>query len=460
MSYSLKFSPFFAIIARGNEVLPALIIAEPLIKLMTSAIILLQKCQLFCISAQRRIYMLFSLAMMVLCGMILSGTMQKLKLPGLVGMLLTGIVLGPYALNLIAPELLNVSADLRQIALIVILTRAGLALDIKDLKKVGRPAILMCFIPASFEIAATTIFAPMFFPISHLEAAIMGTVLGAVSPAVIVPKMLKLMEHGYGRDKSIPQLIMAGASVDDIYVIVLFTSFMGMYEGSSFDAISLIKIPVAIMTGLLVGILLGLVLVKLFQKVHMRDTAKILILLSTAFLLVSLETAIKTYVPMSGLLAVMALGGTILKQYDILAKRLSGKFSKIWVAAELMLFILVGATVDISYAATAGFAAVALIFIALLIRVCGVFFCLVKTPITAKERLFCAIAYLPKATVQAAIGGLPLAAGVAAGNTILTVAVLAILITAPIGAIGVDATYKRLLVKSNGHTKTRTTDKR
>lgn len=389
--------------------------------------------------------MLYSLAIMVLCGMILSGTMQKLKLPGLVGMLLTGIVLGPNALNLIAPELLNVSADLRQIALIVILTRAGLALDIKDLKRVGRPAILMCFIPATFEITATTIFAPMFFPVSHLEAAIMGTVLGAVSPAVIVPKMLKLMEHGYGREKSIPQLIMAGASVDDIYVIVLFTSFMGMYQGSSFDAVSLFKIPAAIVTGLLAGILLGLVLVMLFQRIHMRDTAKILILLSTAFLLVSLETAIKKYVPMSGLLAVMSLGGTILKKNDILAKRLSGKFSKIWVAAELMLFILVGATVDISYAAKAGFMAVALIFLALAIRICGVFVCLVKTPISPKERLFCAIAYLPKATVQAAIGGLPLAAGVAAGNTILTVAVLAILITAPLGAMGVDSTYQRLL---------------
>lgn len=403
--------------------------------------------------------MLFSLAIMVLCGMLLSGTMQKLKLPGLVGMLLTGIVLGPYALNLIAPELLNVSADLREIALIVILTRAGLALDIKDLKKVGRPAILMCFIPATFEITATTIFAPMFFPVSHLEAAIMGTVLGAVSPAVIVPKMLKLMENGYGRAKSIPQLIMAGASVDDIYVIVLFTSFMGMYEGSSFDVISLIKIPIAIATGLLVGILLGLALVKLFQKVHIRDTAKILILLSTSFLLVSLETAMKPYVPMSGLLAVMALGGTILKEYEVLAKRLSGKFSKIWVAAELMLFILVGATVDISYGAEAGFMAVALIFIALLIRICGVFVCLVKTPISPKERLFCAIAYLPKATVQAAIGGLPLAAGVAAGNIILTVAVLAILITAPLGAIGVDGTYKRLLTRNVSHGKALTLGK-
>lgn len=394
--------------------------------------------------------MLFSLALMILCGLVLSGVMQKLKLPGLVGMLLTGIVLGPYALNLIAPELLNISADLREIALIVILTRAGLALDINDLKKVGRPAILMCFIPATFEIAATTIFAPMIFPISHLEAAIMGTVLGAVSPAVVVPKMLKLMESGYGKAKSIPQLILAGASVDDIYVIVLFASFMGMYSGSSFDIGSLVKIPIAIVVGLLMGILLGLALVKLFKKVHMRDTVKILILLSTAFLLVTLETVIKSYVPMSGLLAVMALGGTILKQYDILAERLSGKFSKIWVAAELMLFVLVGATVDISYAAKAGIAAVALIFIAFMIRICGVFICLIKTNLNLKERLFCAIAYLPKATVQAAIGGLPLAAGITAGNTILTVAVLAILITAPLGAIGIDASYQKLLTRIVG----------
>jgi len=393
--------------------------------------------------------MLFSLALMILCGLVLSGTMQKLKLPGLVGMLLTGIVLGPYAFNLIAPELLNISTDLREIALIVILTRAGLALDIKDLKKVGRPAILMCFIPATFEIVATTIFAPMFFPITHLEAAIMGTVLGAVSPAVIVPKMLKLMEGGYGKSKSIPQLIMAGASVDDIYVIVLFTSFLGMYGGNNFDVGSLIKIPIAIVLGFLSGVLLGLVLVHLFKKIKIRDTVKILMLLSTSFLLVTLETAVKTYVPMSGLLAVMALGGTILKQNHVVAKRLSGKFSKIWVAAELMLFVLVGATVDISYAAKAGVAAVALILIALVIRICGVFACLVRTELSTKERLFCAIAYLPKATVQAAIGGLPLAAGVAAGNTILTVAVLAILITAPLGAMGVDYSYQKMLVRSD-----------
>ncbi len=389
--------------------------------------------------------MLFSLALMVLCGLVLSKTMQKLKIPGLVGMLLTGIVLGPYALNLISPKLLNISADLREIALIIILTRAGLALDINDLKKVGRPAILMCFIPAAFEIAATTIFAPMFFSISYLEAAILGTVLGAVSPAIIVPKMLKLMESGYGKAKSIPQLIMAGASVDDVFVIVLFTSFMGMHSGNSFDYVSIIKIPLAIITGLLAGILIGLALVKLFQKIHMRDTVKTMILLSVSFLLVFFETAVKAYMPISGLLAVMAFSGTILKKNDVLAKRLSAKFSKVWVGAELMLFVLVGATVDMRYAVLTGFAAIALIFIALAIRVCGVFVCLIKSKLNFKERVFCAIAYLPKATVQAAIGGLPLAAGILAGNIILTVAVLAILITALLGSIGIEISYKRML---------------
>lgn len=393
--------------------------------------------------------MLFSLAIMILCGLSLRGIMQKLKLPGLIGMLLTGIILGPYVLNLIAPELLNISADLREIALIVILTRAGLALDIKDLKKVGRPAILMCFVPATFEIVATIIFAPMFFPITHLEAAVMGAVLGAVSPAVVVPRMLKLMDSGYGRAKCIPHLIMAGASVDDIYVIVLFTSFMGMHNGDDFNISSLVKIPFAIVIGMLVGIILGLIMVKLFKIIHMRDTVKILIILCTAFLLISLETAVKKYVPMSGLLAVMALGCTILKQYDMLAKRLSNKFSKIWVTSELMLFVLVGATVDISYAAKAGVVAAGLIFIVLIIRMIGVLISLVKTRLNMKERLFCAIAYLPKATVQAAIGGLPLAAGVGAGNTILTVAVLAILITAPLGAIGIDAAYQKLLICSD-----------
>jgi NhaP-type Na+/H+ or K+/H+ antiporter len=382
---------------------------------------------------------------MILCGIALSGIMQKIKLPGLVGMLVTGILLGPYALNLIAPELLGLSADLRKIALIVILLRAGLALDIQELRKVGRPAIFMCFVPATFEIAATTIFAPVLFGVSYLEAAIMGTVLGAVSPAVTVPRMLKLMENGYGRNKSIPQLIMAGTSVDDIYVIVLFTSFMGMYQGSSFDVTGLVRIPIAISTGLLTGVLTGVMVGWIFKKIQVRDTLKALIILCAAFLLITLETVLEDSIPVSGLLAAMALGGTILKKYDTLAKRLSEKFSKIWILAELILFIMVGSTVDIRYAAQAGLSVIALIAAALAIRVLGVVVCFFKTKLNAQERLFCALAYLPKATVQAAIGSLPLAAGIPAGTAILTVAVVAILLTASLGAVGIDMAYKKLL---------------
>ena len=389
--------------------------------------------------------MLFSLALMVLCALILNALMQKLRLPGLVGMLLTGIIMGPYVLNLIVPELLTISADLRKLALIVILTRAGLSLDIEDLKRVGRPALLMCFVPATLEIIACTLFSPIIFHMTHLEGAILGAVLGAVSPAVVVPRMLKLMEGGWGRKMSIPQMIMAAASADDIYVIVLFTSFMGMYGSGRFEAASLFNVPVSITLGLALGILTGIALTAFFKRVHIRDTVKILIILSVSFLLVWLEEAVNTIVPVSGLLAVMALGGTVLKQHSVLAGRLSGKFSKIWVAAELLLFVLVGASVNISYATRAVLPALALICAALAVRMLGVFISTAKTPIPFKERLFCAIAYLPKATVQAAIGGLPLAAGVAAGDTILTVAVLAILITAPVGALGVDLSYQKLL---------------
>lgn len=389
--------------------------------------------------------MLLSIALMFICGFTLSGLLQKLKIPGLPGLLITGIILGPYCLNLIAPEILNISADLREIALIVILFRAGLALDIRDLKKVGRPAVLMCFIPATFELVTITFLAPVFFSISYVEAAIMGAVIAAVSPAVVVPRMLKLIEEGYGKNKSIPQLIMAGASVDDIYVIVLFTAFMGMAQGGGFRAASLMNVPISIITGLLTGIIIGLASVWLFKKIHMRDTVKIFLIFSIAFILVSLETAIKTYIPMSGLLAVMSMGATILKKYDILAERLSKKFSKAWVGAEVVLFVLVGAAVNINYLKSAGMLAVALILAALVFRVCGVLFCLLRTPLTAKERFFCAAAYLPKATVQAAIGGIPLAAGISGGDTILTVAVLAIMITAPLGAVGIDISYKRVL---------------
>ena len=392
--------------------------------------------------------MLFSLSMILILGFSLSGIFNKLRLPGLLGMILTGIILGPYALNLISPDILDISSDLREIALIIILTRAGLNIDIKDLKKVGRPAILMCFVPALFEITAVTLLAPLFFNISYIEAAIMGSVLAAVSPAVIVPRMIHLIDSGYGKDKSIPQLIMAGASVDDIFVIVLFASFMGMYGGAGFNPASLLLVPVSIISGMGLGIISGFIFVKVFKAIHVRDTVKVLIMLSIAFLFVSLEDFIKPYFPVSGLLAVMAFSATILSTYEVLAKRITGKFSKIWVAAEVLLFVLVGAAVDISYLKGAGIASIVFILSALVFRIAGVNVSLLGTSLDKKERIFCSIAYLPKATVQAAIGAVPLAAGVGAGNLILTVAVVAILISAPLGAIGVDNTYKKLLQKS------------
>ncbi|MCE5225270.1 MAG: cation:proton antiporter [Porphyromonadaceae bacterium] len=393
--------------------------------------------------------MLTSLAYIFLLGLSLGYIFNKLRLPALLGMLFTGIILGPYALNLLDPSILSISADLRQLALVIILTRAGLALDLDDLKKVGRPALLMCFVPACFEIAGMVLLAPSLLGISVLEAALMGTVIAAVSPAVIVPKMLFLMENKIGTKKSIPQLIMAGASVDDVFVIVLFTAFTGLLSGGEVSSASFLQIPIAIVTGLAAGILLGLVLSIYFKRFHMRDSVKVLILLSISFLLVAMEKLLKGTLPVSGLLAVMGMSATLLKTYDILAKRLSAKFNKLWVGAEILLFVLVGATVDIKYAVAAGFAAVLLIFGVMIFRLAGVYVSLLKTPLTKKERVFCMIAYMPKATVQAAIGSIPLALGLSCGKIVLTVAVLAILITAPLGAFGVDISYKKLLEKDN-----------
>lgn len=392
--------------------------------------------------------MLTSLALIFLCGLLFGTLFSKLKLPPLLGMLLTGIVLGPYALSLLDPSILSISADLRQLALIIILTRAGLNLDLASLKKVGRPAILMCFVPACFEIGGMLLLAPPLLHISLLEAAIMGTVVAAVSPAVIVPKMLHLMETGYGTKQSIPQLIMAGASVDDVFVIVLFTSFTGLAQGQQISAVSFLSIPVSILLGLLVGAIIGVLLALLFARFHMRDSVKVLLILSLSFLLVALENTLKNTVPFSGLLAVMSLNIAVQRKRTEVAVRLSAKFSKLWVAAELILFVLVGATVDLSYVATAGLAAVIVILGVLLFRMLGVCVCLLKTTLQKKERLFCMLAYLPKATVQAAIGSLPLSMGLACGNIVLTVAVLSILITAPLGAFLIDLTYKRLLKKA------------
>ncbi|WP_373755841.1 cation:proton antiporter [Jeotgalibaca porci] len=392
--------------------------------------------------------MLFSLAVIFLVGSLLGKLFEVFGLPRLIGMLLTGIVLGPYVGNVITGSLLSISADLRQIALIIILTRAGLSLNLNDLKQVGRPALLLCFVPATLEILGTILLAPRLLGFNILQAAVLGTIIAAVSPAVVVPKMLGLMQKGYGVKKSIPQMVLAGASVDDVYVIVLFTAFTSLAMGGSVRPIAILTVPIAIGTGILVGALCGLLLTKLFSRLHMRDTTKVGILLSVAFLLVSLEQVLEGIVGFSGLLAVMALGVVLQQRMPKVSNRLSRKFSKMWVGAEVLLFVLVGATVNISYATKAGLAAILLIGGALVFRVAGVFISLWKTELTRDERVFTAIAYMPKATVQAAIGGIPLAMGIPGGEIMLTVAVIAILVTAPVGAILIDSTHKRLLAKS------------
>lgn len=389
--------------------------------------------------------MLTSLALIFLMGMSLGWIVTRLRLPSLLGMLLTGILLGPYVLDLLDPSILGISADLRQLALIIILTRAGLSLNLEDLKKVGRPAVLLCFVPACFEIVGMATLAPRLLGISLLDAAIMGAVVAAVSPAVIVPKMLRLMELGFGTRRSIPQMILAGASVDDVFVIVMFTAFTGLAQGGTFSPATFVQIPVSIVTGIAVGLAVGVAFGAVYRRIHVRDSVKVVVLLSLSFLFVALENAVKGIVPFSGLLAVMSCGIAINRRRPELAARLSGKYNRLWVAAEVLLFVLVGATVDIGYAAAAGAAAVLVVLGALMFRMAGVFVCLLHTPLSAKERLFCMIAYTPKATVQAAIGSVPLSMGLGCGQIVLTVAVLAILITAPLGAFSIDLTYRRLL---------------
>jgi len=390
--------------------------------------------------------MLTSLGFVLLLGLVLGTLATRLRLPSLVGMLLAGILLGPCVLNLLSPSLLGISADLRQLALVIILTRAGLSLDVDDLRRAGRPAILMCFLPATFEVLGMVVLAPRLLGVSTLDAAIMGAVVGAVSPAVIAPRMLKLMEESYGTAKGIPQMVLAGASVDDVFVIVLFTSFTGMAQGGTFSPAALAGVPVSIVLGAAFGLLIGFVLAKFFAKFHMRDSIKVVILLGLAFLLVALEDVIP--VPFSGLLAVLGAGLGLRRWRLVVAQRLTAKFGKLWVAAEIMLFVLVGAEVDLGYAAAAGLAAVATVLGVLCFRALGVLLCVAGSKLTRSERLFTVLAYLPKATVQAAIGGVPLAMGLACGQIVLTVAVIAILVTAPLGAFAIDFSYKKLL--SNG----------
>lgn len=392
--------------------------------------------------------MLTSIAIIFLSGLLLAGIFKKCKLPGLLGMLITGIILSPNCLNLIDESLMNIAGSLRQIALVIILTRAGLSLDLEELKKVGRPAVLMCFVPACMEIAGTVLLAPALFSISVTEAAIIGSVLAAVSPAVIVPRMIKLIDEGYGKEHAIPQLILAGASVDDVFVIVVFTAFTALASTGHMEAVGFLKIPVSILMGVILGIVGGLVLIWLFKKIHMRDSAKILIILSVSFLYLECESRLENILPLSGLLAIMSTGICIRRKYDVLAERMSVKYNKLWVAAEIMLFVLVGATVDLQYVKDAGLMAVILVCLVLLFRMAGVLLCLVKTKLTPKERVFCMIAYTPKATVQAAIGAIPLSMGLPCGKLVLTLAVLSILITAPFGAVAIDKLYGRLLIKS------------
>ena len=393
--------------------------------------------------------MLTSLAIIFLLGLLMGSIFNKLKLPSLMGMIFTGIIISPYALNLLDEKILSISSDLRQLALIIILTRAGLSLDINDLKKVGRPAILMCFVPACFEILAVVIIAPKILGVTILEAAIIGAVVAAVSPAVIVPRMINLIENKIGSENSIPQLIMAGASVDDIFVIVLFSAFTGLAKGGEISLYSFIQIPVSIIMGILVGTLMAIILIKVFKKLHIRDSIKVIIILSVSFLLIELQNTLESIIPISGLLAIMSMGIIIKAKYEVLAKRLSNKYNKLWVAAEIVLFVLVGATVNIKYAVDAGLSMIAIILFGLFIRMVGVFVCLIKTKLTIKERIFCMIAYTPKATVQAAIGSIPLSMGLECGQLVLTLAVLAILISAPFGSITMDNSYKYLLCKDD-----------
>lgn len=389
--------------------------------------------------------MLLSIALILMVGMVLGWICKICRLPSLLGMLATGILLGPYLFNLIDASILSVSSDIRKIALIIILTRAGLSLDTAEIKKVGRPALLMCFVPASFELIGVIALAPKLLGLSIPEAAVLGTVLAAVSPAVVVPRMVKLMDEGYGTKKGIPQLILAGASVDDVYVIVLFTTFAGMMQGNGVSIIRFINIPISIVLGILTGFISGWLLSKYFARVHIRDTIKILILLSWSFILVAIEEMLNTPITFSALIAVMFMGIALQKYRKEVSVRLSAKYNKLWVAAEVFLFVLVGAAININYLGNVGVNALLVIAGALLFRMSGVFVCLIGTELNIRERAFSMMAYTPKATVQAAIGGIPLSLGLGCGDIVLTAAVLAIIFTAPLGAFAIDLSYKKLL---------------
>lgn len=391
--------------------------------------------------------MLFSLSLLLLCGFALGDLFKRIKFPPLFGFMLTGILLGPYCFNLIDSSILSVSSDIRKVALIIILLRAGLNLDIDALKKVGRPAVLMCFVPATFEIIGFTVLGPVILHLSLLDSLIMGSVLAAVSPAVVVPNMLKLIEEKYGTEEGIPQLIMAGASVDDVFVIVLFSSFTSLASAGHMDVMNFLRIPTSVISGILAGIVIGKLLNIYFEKLSIRNTVKVFLLLSISFILVTIENACTGHFGFSGLLAIMAMAAMIHFEKPLISTELSSAYSKMWIVAEVLLFALVGAAVDIQYALASGISAVLIIAGALVFRMLGVYLCVTGTHLNQKERLFCMIAYTPKATVQAAIGSIPLTMGLSCGNIVLTVAVTAILLTAPLGAFFINLTYPKLLKK-------------
>ncbi|WP_308748863.1 cation:proton antiporter [uncultured Anaerococcus sp.] len=398
--------------------------------------------------------MILSLGLILIVGMVFAKIFDKLKLPRIIGMLLTGIILGPQVLNLLDANILKISPDLRTIALIVILLKAGLSLDMGDLKKVGRSAILLSFLPASFEILSYAIFVPKILGLNLIDGLLMGAVMAAVSPAIVVPRMVKLIDEGYGKDESIPQMILAGASCDDVFVLVLFSSFLSMAKGSEFSFKSLLKVPESITLGIGFGIVIGYLLYLFFERrykngSYIRNSFKVIIILSLAFLLVSLEGLVKEIIPISGLLAVIAMASAYkIKADDGVVERLSEKFAKLWIFAEILLFVLVGAEVDIKYMTGIGFIGIALIFLGLLIRSIGVFISVAGSRLSKNEKIFTILAYTPKATVQAAIGSVALANGIGSGMAILSIAVLGIIITAPLGAILIDKSYKKLLKKA------------
>lgn len=389
--------------------------------------------------------MLTSLAYIFLVGLALGFVFVKLRLPAILGMIITGILLGPHCLDLLQSKFLDFAPDLRELALVIILTRAGLSLSLHDFKNIGRPALMMCFVPATAEMIGVVILAPIFMGVTYWEAALMGSTIAAVSPAVVVPRMLKLKSEGRGVEHGIPQMLLAGASLDDVYVLVMFSAFLALLKGDTVSAASFAQVPIAILLGIAVGVALGLLLVLFFKRFHIRDTVKVMIILSFAFLLNDLEHDLSGVVPFSSMIAVVAIAACIFARHQVLAQRLSEKFTKLWVAAEVVLFVLVGSALDVKFALASGIGVVLVVFGAMFFRMFGVWTCMVRSVLNKKERLFCMLAYMPKATVQAAIGGVPLSYGLACGNNVLTLAALSIMITAPLGAIAIDKTYKKLL---------------